>query len=454
MFPRDIDPNEVGNDTGVTPPSRAHRINSCVEQLRDELQELLDSETLYQAQIQRLETELSAFKRAYSNVDVERQQLQTLMGEAYKHLNLLENQLKGHRIVTLLDGDGAIFTSDLIAQGQAGGHLAAQKLSDAILQYLTAHYGGHQYQLWVYIFFNKRGLMDAYGRAGNWTARTKFEEFYMGFNEAAEKFIMVDVGSRKEAADAKIKAHLEADIALPQTYKIIFGGCHDNGYVTNLRSQITAGFKHKLILLPTYSEVATGIGELDLPALTIPELFLSQKLGIPSDPGVPPGLGSPSWRVRPTQITAPAVKSFYGQNNEIQDTRSVLVAEPDVVAQQHPSSYSSAVNMSHKRVDTTSTNSTGSDNNDEELNGYTPHSFNGSRRINPNLPLTKQNPPPCTFFYLANCKSGANCKYGHDYILEPEHYKGLQVNAKKTPCSAVNNGILSNAIYPFRIQVS
>jgi hypothetical protein len=47
--------------------------------------------------------------------------------------------------------------------------------------------------------------MDTYGRAGNWTVRTKFEEFYMGFNEAAEKFIMVDVGSRKEAADAKIK---------------------------------------------------------------------------------------------------------------------------------------------------------------------------------------------------------------------------------------------------------
>lgn len=117
----------------------------------------------------------------------------------------LHDHSQGHRIVTLLDGDGAIFTSDLIAKGQAGGHFAAQRLSDAILQFLTVNYGGHQYQLWVYIFFNKRGLMDTYGRAGNWTARTKFEEFYMGFNEAAEKFIMVDVGSRKEAADAKIK---------------------------------------------------------------------------------------------------------------------------------------------------------------------------------------------------------------------------------------------------------
>lgn len=68
----------------------------------------------------------------------------------------------------------------------------------------------------------------------------------MGFNQAAERFIIVDVGSGKEAADAKIKgktprcnfacefqvsilisdplALLEDEIRLPQTEKIIFGG--------------------------------------------------------------------------------------------------------------------------------------------------------------------------------------------------------------------------------------
>lgn len=78
-------------------------------------------------------------------------------------------------------------------------------LSDTILQFLTSNYGGHQYQLWVYLFFNKRGLMDTFGRVGSWLTKTKFEDFCMGFNEAAERFLMVDVGSRKEAADAKIK---------------------------------------------------------------------------------------------------------------------------------------------------------------------------------------------------------------------------------------------------------
>ena len=52
---------------------------------------------------------------------------------------------------------------------------------------------------------NKRGLMDTFGRVGLLSAKTKFEEFTLGFNQAAERFMMVDVGGAKEAADAKIK---------------------------------------------------------------------------------------------------------------------------------------------------------------------------------------------------------------------------------------------------------
>jgi hypothetical protein len=47
--------------------------------------------------------------------------------------------------------------------------------------------------------------MEAFGRFGNTMTKAKFEDFYIGFNQAAEKFLMVDVGSGKEAADAKIK---------------------------------------------------------------------------------------------------------------------------------------------------------------------------------------------------------------------------------------------------------
>ncbi len=120
---------------------------------------------------------------------------------------------QGHRVIALLDGDGVIFNSSLISQGRAGGHLAAQKLSDSIIQHLNATNGTNQYQLWVYVFLNKRGLTDTFGRARLSVAKHRFEEFIIGFNQAAERFMMVDVGSEKEAADAKIKGR-----CAPQVY--------------------------------------------------------------------------------------------------------------------------------------------------------------------------------------------------------------------------------------------
>ena len=66
----------------------------------------------------------------------------------------------------------------------------------------------HPIQLWAYVFYNKRGLLDTFSRAGGELreARDAFEEFAIGFNQSSERFLMVDVGSGKEAADAKIKS--------------------------------------------------------------------------------------------------------------------------------------------------------------------------------------------------------------------------------------------------------
>ena len=65
--------------------------------------------------------------------------------------------------------------------------------------------GGTDHQLWAHVFLNWRGLADALGRAGLLGAKHKLEDFMIGFNQATERFTMVDVGSAKEAADAKIK---------------------------------------------------------------------------------------------------------------------------------------------------------------------------------------------------------------------------------------------------------
>jgi hypothetical protein len=59
-----------------------------------EVQSLLSSEALCRDQIQKLESELSVYKRAYAHVDGERRRLETFKEEAEKQMGLLENQLK------------------------------------------------------------------------------------------------------------------------------------------------------------------------------------------------------------------------------------------------------------------------------------------------------------------------------------------------------------------------
>ncbi|KAF9534146.1 hypothetical protein CPB83DRAFT_803828 [Crepidotus variabilis] len=396
---------------------------------------MLASDTNTRVVIQKLESDLDVYKRAYAGLDAERQRTERLKQEADKQREDLENQLKGNRVIVLIDGDGAIFNPQLVAQGQAGGHIAAQKLSDSIISHLTTNYGSNPYQLRVYIFLNKRGLSETLARVGLMPGRHKFEDFIAGFNQAAERFIMLDVGSAKEAADAKIK------------------GCHDNGYATTLRSQITAGFKQKLILLRSYSDMAAGIDELDLPSFSIPDLFIAQKLASNPSPVHNPSQPAPTSTASPVPsprsvVQDLGVKPVAQPGLEVLPFNSVERLEVGTPKERPaPLTYSSAVQATSKRAATPELDSSGStissDDSEDSLPKLRP-SLAGvrSRRLTPNLPLSKHNPPPCTLFYLSNCKHGSECKYAHDYILQPEHFQEIRVNAKKSPCPSRNKGEL------------
>ena len=108
----------------------------------------------------------------------------------------------------MIDGDGSIFNGDLIARGHEGGYSAAQALTESTQKYLLSNYSLDQFQLWTYVFYNKRGLFETLGRAGLSQAKAKLDDFMIGFNQAAGRFSMIDVGSGKEMADAKIKGLL------------------------------------------------------------------------------------------------------------------------------------------------------------------------------------------------------------------------------------------------------
>lgn len=106
----------------------------------------------------------------------------------------------------LLDGDGAVFLPHLISLGHAGGQKAAVVLSEGIKQHLRTLGDTCQVQISVYIFF-KQGLSKTLGHCSYHGARIRFDDFVAGFNQATERFMMIDVGSDKQAADSKMRGN-------------------------------------------------------------------------------------------------------------------------------------------------------------------------------------------------------------------------------------------------------
>ncbi|KIK96949.1 hypothetical protein PAXRUDRAFT_137313 [Paxillus rubicundulus Ve08.2h10] len=417
-----------------------HPIRGSLSRLSSEIDVLIATEEEYCARIEELSTSSGAYRAAYTSSQEEIKKKNERISVLLAELQALKGIEK--RVICLLDGDGTIFSADLMNQGQEGGLEAARMLTEKIRRHLSCDRACEQFQLWVYHFYNKRGLLETFGRVGLSAARQKFEDFIMGFNQAAERFVMVDVGGSKEAADAKIKVHLEDNIRLPQTYKIIFGGSHDNGYVNVLRSVITAGFRERLVLMPGYNDVAMDIKALMLPELRVPDLFMTTKLVPPSYTSIASG-PPPGFPVTPRLAAATAHAANFPAPPGLGSGDASGPSPRRNSVPSYGAALQSGRSDSHPYAASDDSGSTDA----SEIQAAQPVQFTRrvsspakQRHINPKLALSKQNPAPCTLFYLAECWHRSECRYGHDYILDADHYQELRDNARKTPCKVTNEG--------------
>jgi hypothetical protein len=119
-------------------------------------------------------------------------------------------------VVCLIDGDGNIFKEDLITLGYAGGKQAAMLLNKGINDSLSGEFT--RAKLWVQVYLNQTGLAETLA-SRNMCTVGEFESFVVGFNQSSPLFSIIDVGSGKEAADAKIKGDT---LAKPQILLIIY----------------------------------------------------------------------------------------------------------------------------------------------------------------------------------------------------------------------------------------
>ncbi|KAI5116544.1 hypothetical protein M0805_004327 [Coniferiporia weirii] len=391
----------VGKDMDTAPSGDQVRMDQIWDVMLKQLKELssatVEKNIELTTRVTQLEEELQVWKQARSvTVDAaerDRRQYEDEKLTLQRRINDLE-AMQDSMILCVIDGDGNIFNDHLLSAGLEGGREAARTLTSGIADYLQGIIQGQYVQgrftFWLSIYFNRRGLQDTLVKS-NVCTLDQFEAFLVGFSQASPRFLLVDVGHGKEAADAKIKEYLQTYTRFPQTKKVFFGGGHDNGYLPTLTALENERLLDKLVILKGYRDIATELKALRLPTLSLDNLFRADKLA-----------GSP--------------------RSKFPSTSAPVDFNEDIHSFIRPISVSS--------------NGSGPRSNDSGQFVYR------QRLIDCSVPLAKQNPPPCNEFYLLKkCPRGVNCKYGHEYALTTDHILQLANNAKKSPCGAARKGI-------------
>ncbi|KAJ7283788.1 hypothetical protein C8J57DRAFT_1293585 [Mycena rebaudengoi] len=357
-----------------------------------------------EARVAELEMELQMWRQAHS-VALEASERET---KAHKlHVSTLNRQIskmdvfanQNALILCVINGDENLFHGSLLAEGEQGGKLAVQRLTQAIATYLSTediHIFG-RLSFWITVYFNRAELIDRL-IGNNICSVQQFEAFVAGVSQASARFCLVDVGFGGEGTDTKIREYIEEYARFPQTLRVFLAGGHDPKYSSTFGALRNEQLLGKLVLLRSTNDDDSDTTSLSLLSLKVDGLFMPQKL------------------LRGAQKLAPLSMNFVNANSGL-------------ISPQSPASHTSARSLdpSHTSVRSLDTSQTQT----------------SVRSLDPSLPLHKQNPPPCNEHYLMTCSKGpAVCKYSHEYHLTKEQLESLSSNAKKAPCNWLKNGLL------------
>ena len=107
----------------------------------------------------------------------------------------------------LIDGDGNIFSPELVSKGQQGADDFAIRLLEGIkghIQELKDDPPIKNPEIWLTICCNLKGLQSTLIKNQCCTVE-QYDAFIEGFNNGDPLFSIIDGGSAKQAADKKLK---------------------------------------------------------------------------------------------------------------------------------------------------------------------------------------------------------------------------------------------------------
>ncbi|KAK8078637.1 hypothetical protein PG996_004807 [Apiospora saccharicola] len=176
-------------------------------------------------------------------------------------------------VAVVVDGDGAIFTDELLNDPI----LAADRLKDAIrAQLLEMPSLPIGIPIVVRIYANLQGLAKTV-TANRIIEHTKMLSFPSQFNFECDSFDFVDVGWNKEAADSKIRTIFNHYYKNKQCRRIFLAGVsHDDGYLNDLKD--FKGDQGERITLVESYPARPGFMRFGLPITSFPGIFRNEML--------------------------------------------------------------------------------------------------------------------------------------------------------------------------------
>ncbi|KAF6753297.1 hypothetical protein DFP72DRAFT_428307 [Ephemerocybe angulata] len=186
-------------------------------------------------------------------------------------------------VYVLIDGDGCIPTPQYFNEGN--GYDGGRKVAEVIVTTILVYYEGvRDYDLSIYLFFNREGLRRALRASGEYIV-ANFDRFWEGF-QAPGLIFVVDTGETPQSADEKLKEVFKAYIHAPDTRNIFLAACHDGGYRACFDAEIIDIFRRRMILVKYLNSrpVPSSIKTLNFPEFSFPDIFRDEELSRPPPP--------------------------------------------------------------------------------------------------------------------------------------------------------------------------
>ncbi|KAF2179034.1 hypothetical protein K469DRAFT_717541 [Zopfia rhizophila CBS 207.26] len=400
----------------------------------------------------KLQEEHTTLKNDYASERDIRRNYQSEVTRARQQLDDTERQLASSSFVlALIDGDGVIFQDMLLQAGQNGGSEAASKLQMAIRDHIAQIYetsGNWPAMVHIYASLDKLGQKLA--SVGLIKHPQELRAFAQSFSVNQPLFSIIDVGQGKERADYRMKEMLRTFSDNPTCRHIIFGGCHDTGYLLNLDQYKHNPVRAARITLLESTVAARGFAELpNFKRTRFDSVFRSEPL--PEYQQQPPPMKPlPNKNISPVGSPAPA-------------PAVAAPAQPPTPAPAASSPSTTSSSLATQSTGSSSTASwatvgkTGASNGNISI---APKNFSSSKKkyvyYNKELQRLDEPLPPrdrnaaeaiekrmekagrnlCNHWHLnkGNCANGNFCRFQHEPKLTPAELNALRYKTRSLAC--------------------